>query len=34
MKCPECNTKMILMDKKSKPPQSYVCPKCGRVVYI
>ena len=33
MKCEDCGKKMVIMDKKSEPPQSYVC-DCGRVEYI
>jgi len=29
-----CKGKMIIMDKKKNPPQTYVCPECGRVEYI
>ncbi len=31
MKCPECGEKTVIMDKQPGPPQSYVCPECGRV---
>lgn len=33
-KCTECGAELSLIDKDDDDTRKYVCPKCGRAVYV